>query len=289
MAQAALRLPANVPGDFFVDSSCIDCDACRQIAPEVFHQAGDQSAVHHQPRTAEELLAAQKALIACPTASIGSLARHDMTAALAAFPAPVAENVFSCGYTAESSFGAFSYLIVRASGNVMVDSPRFAMPLVRNIEARGGVATLLLTHRDDVADHRKFHDRFGCRRVLHRDDVTADTAAVEWQPVGRDPVRVDEDLMMVPVPGHTRGHSVYLYEDRFLFSGDHLAWDEQRNRLYAFRGACWYSWEEQIKSMERLLHHRFEWVLPGHGRPVHLPADRMRQELVKCIAWMKRR
>lgn len=288
MAQAALRLPANVPGDFFVDSSCIDCDACRQIAPTVFHQAGDQSAVYHQPATAGEVLAAQKALIACPTASIGTVARHDMTAALAAFPAPVAENVFFCGYTAESSFGAFSYLIVRRSGNVMVDSPRFAMPLVRNIAARGGVATLLLTHRDDVADHRKFHERFDCRRVLHRDDVTAGTASVEFQPAGRDPIRIDEDLVMLPVPGHTRGHAVYLYQDRFLFSGDHLAWDERRNRLYAFRGACWYSWDEQIESMERLLDYRFEWVLPGHGRPVHLPADQMHEELGKCVAWMKR-
>jgi len=288
MAQAALRLPANVPGDFFVDASCIDCDACRQIAPAVFHQAGDQSVVHHQPATAAELLAAQKALIACPTASIGSVSRQDMTAALAAYPALVAENVYFCGYTAESSFGAFSYLVVRERGNLMVDSPRFTMPLVRNIEARSGVHTLLLTHRDDVADHEKFHHRFGCRRVLHRDDVTRGTSGVEWQPQGGDAVSIDDEVVMIPVPGHTRGHAVYLYDQRFLFSGDHLAWDERRERLYAFRGACWYSWEEQILSMEKLLDYRFEWVLPGHGRPIHLPAGEMHHQLVKCIAWMKR-
>ncbi len=45
VAQVALKLPANVPGDFFVDSSCIDCDACRIFAPSVFSDAGDQSAV----------------------------------------------------------------------------------------------------------------------------------------------------------------------------------------------------------------------------------------------------
>ncbi len=51
----------------------------------------------------------------------------------------------------------------------------------------------------------------------------------------------------------------------------------------------WYSWEEQIRSMERLLDYRFERVLPGHGRPVNLPSNEMRASLERCIDWMKRR
>ncbi|MGZ4810221.1 MAG: ferredoxin, partial [Thermoanaerobaculia bacterium] len=77
MAQVALKLPENVPGDFFVDSSCIDCDACRQIAPTVFRDENDQSVVFHQPGDDQERLAAQKALISCPTASIGTVVRQD--------------------------------------------------------------------------------------------------------------------------------------------------------------------------------------------------------------------
>ena len=110
MAQVALKLPDNVPGDFFVDPSCIDCDACRIFAPSVFSDAGDQSAVFHQPETPEELLAAQRALISCPTASIGS-AKHDMRAAVASLPERVADDVYRCGYTSESSFGAISYYL----------------------------------------------------------------------------------------------------------------------------------------------------------------------------------
>lgn len=289
MAQRALRIPENVPGDFFVDSSCIDCDACRQIAPAVFRDAGSQSAVHHQPANGEELLAAQKALIACPTASIGSAAKHDMKRALASFPELVGEDVYRCGYTSESSFGAFSYLIRRHRGNVLVDSPRFTGPLVKRLEELGGVHRMLLTHQDDVADHDKFHDRFGCERVLHRDDVRSRTAAVESKPSGNNPITLDGDLVMIPTPGHTKGHSVFLYRDQFLFTGDHLAWDPDDERLIAFRGACWYSWTEQVKSMERLLDYSFEWVLPGHGRPVHLTAARMHHELERCVSWMKSR
>jgi glyoxylase-like metal-dependent hydrolase (beta-lactamase superfamily II)/ferredoxin len=287
MAQLALRIEENVGGDFYVDSTCIDCDACRQIAPSVFHDIGEQSAVFHQPSTDEELLAAQKALLACPTSSIGSVQQHDMTAALASYPELVEEDVYRCGFTSESSFGAFSYLIRTDSGNILIDSPRFAGPLVKNIDAMGGARRMLLTHQDDVADHEKFHQRFGCERLLHRADVHARTSMIEVQPEGNDPVELEPGLLMIPTPGHTRGHAVFLWRETFLFTGDHLAWSESRGHLYAFRGACWYSWSEQIRSMERLLDYRFEWVLPGHGRPVHLPADEMERSLERCVHWMR--
>src|ERR1041385_229534 len=109
MAQLRLALPDNVPGDFFVDSSCIDCDACRIFAPSVFSDEGDQSSVFHQPETDDERLAAEKALISCPTASIGTNSKHDMRAALAGLPELVTEDVYRCGYTSENSFGAVAY------------------------------------------------------------------------------------------------------------------------------------------------------------------------------------
>ncbi len=286
MADPRRRLPANVAGDFFVDATCIDCDACRQIAPATFRAAEGQSAVWHQPETAAERHRAAMALVACPTGSIGG-SGFDRAAVLEAFPAPVADEVFVNGFTSESSFGAFSYLVRRPDGNVMIDVPRFARPLVRNLERTGGIAEILLTHRDDVADHAAYAAHFGAGRVLHAADVTSSTRAVERQPAGSDAVDLGRDLRMIPTPGHTRGHAVYLYRDTFLFTGEHLAWSPRRGHLYAFRDACWYSWDEQIASMERLLEYGFEWVLPGHGRPVHLPPEEMRRSLERCIEWMK--
>jgi hypothetical protein len=58
---------------------------------------------------------------------------------------------------------------------------------------------------------------------------------------------------------------VLLYRKKFLFTGDHLAWSPNRQTLIGFRSACWYSWTEQIKSMEKLLDYEFEWVLPVTG------------------------
>jgi glyoxylase-like metal-dependent hydrolase (beta-lactamase superfamily II)/ferredoxin len=289
MANTARRLSENVPGDFYVDSTCIDCDACRQIAPAIFRDHGDQSSVYRQPETEDETRLALMSLVACPTASIGTTRKYDVRVGVEAFPAHVAENVYFCGFTSEASFGAWSYLVVRPAedgGNLLVDSPRFTRPLVKKIADLGGVATMFLTHRDDVADHARFALEFGCERVMHADDGAA-RLGVEQVIEGEGEVRLDQDLRVLPVPGHTRGHMVLLYRDKFLFTGDHLAWSPSRETLTAFRTACWYSWKEQTRSMGRLLDYSFEWVLPGHGRIHQDTAAGMRSHLLRCLEWMK--
>lgn len=288
MAHLTQRRPENVSGDFYVDQTCIDCDTCRWMAPEVFHAAGDQSAVFHQPVTEQERLRAMQALLSCPTASIGTVEKpRDIQAAQVSFPISIADNVYHCGYHAESSFGAASYLIVRPDGNILVDSPRFAPPLVKQLEALGGVRHLYLTHRDDVADHAKFHQHFGCDRILHSLEISAQTRDVEIQLSGFDPVQWAADLLIIPVPGHTKGHTVLLYNQKFLFTGDHLAWSDDRQHLIAFRNACWYSWTELIQSMHKLTAYSFEWVLPGHGHRYHADAETMHKSLQQCLHWME--
>jgi len=289
MANAAERLPDNAPGDFYVDRTCIDCDTCRRIAPEVFEEGRGHSFVRAQPSDEAARRRALMALVACPTSSIGTVSRTNASAGAAAFPETVDGNVSFCGFTAESSFGAWSYFVERPEGNVLVDSPRAAGPLLNALADRGGVRTLFLTHRDDVADHAAFHARFGCERVLHEDDVTAATRGIERRIAGADPVALADDLLVIPTPGHTRGHAVLLHRNKYLFTGDHLAWSRRRGRLVAFRDACWYSWDEQIRSMERLLDFSFEWVLPGHGgwHRAESPAA-MRSEVERCVSAMRR-
>jgi glyoxylase-like metal-dependent hydrolase (beta-lactamase superfamily II)/ferredoxin len=290
MAQIARRLPQNVDGEFFVDSSCIDCDACRQIAPSIFRDHGAQSSVCRQPDGPDELHRAAMALVACPTASIGTRSRLNVRSAVDAFPERLFDDVFFCGFTAEASFGAWAYLIVRPperGGNVLVDSPRFAAPLVRRIERLGGIRLMVLSHRDDIADHRRFAAHFGCTRVMHEADG-ASRLGIERVTRGEAEVRLDEELLVVPTPGHTRGHQVLLYGEQALFTGDHLAWSPARETLVAFRDVCWYSWPEQIRSMERLRQYRFSWVLPGHGRMHRAPVEEMQRHLEGCIAWMHR-
>src|SRR5205807_2244861 len=72
MADLKRRLAANTEGSWFVDETCINCDACRQYAPDVFAEVGDYSVVQHQPQTADQIWRAELALLACPVGSIGA-------------------------------------------------------------------------------------------------------------------------------------------------------------------------------------------------------------------------
>lgn len=303
MAHIKDRRVQNAAGDFYVDSSCIDCDTCRWLAPEIYSRAEAQSAVHHQPQTEHERVAALAALLACPTGSIGTQEKPtDIRSVQQQFPLRIEDNVFYCGYHSKKSFGAASYFIQRplasdssgehsAGGNILIDSPRFTPPLVKQLEALGGVRYMYLTHRDDVADHQKFHDHFGCDRILHVDDITSGTQSVEIQPSGDEPFALDDDLLIIPQPGHSAGHTVLLYKGKYLFTGDHLAWSARLEQLYAFRNFCWHSWPRQIESMKKLAdytdRYQFEWVLPGHGRRFHSSAAAMRDRMSQCIQWME--
>jgi ferredoxin len=73
MANFRDRVPENIPGKFYVDLQCIDCNLCVKAAPSIFHRikARGWSAVYHQPVTEEEQRLAFKTLEACPTEAIG--------------------------------------------------------------------------------------------------------------------------------------------------------------------------------------------------------------------------
>jgi glyoxylase-like metal-dependent hydrolase (beta-lactamase superfamily II)/ferredoxin len=270
---------------FSVNEDCIDCEACMWIAPKTFAEAGSAAYVYTQPSTSAETHRALLALVACPVAAIRTDEPHDVKAAGSAFPDLLAPGVYHCGYHAESSFGAASYLIQRTGGNVLVDSPRFVKPLVRRIEELGGISNIFLTHKDDLADYEKFRDHFGAKVIIHADDARGADADLLIQGPGDH--QLAGDLVIIPVPGHTRGSACLLFRDEVLFSGDHLAYDGELGHLYAFRGACWYDWKTQIHSMEKLREHNFDRVLPGHGFPHHASKPEMKESLERCIAWMK--
>ncbi len=288
MANFKKRVPENIPGDFFVDSTCIDCDACRQIAPSVFGEAAETSFVKAQPSGSTDRRQALQALLSCPTGSIGCVSGDDVKSAMNDFPLAVEEPVYYCGYNSPDSYGGNSYFVRHAAGNWLIDSPKFVAPLVQRFEALGGVAHLFLTHRDDVADAERFAKHFGSRRIIHREELSSQPEA-EVVLEGDGPWELAPDFLAIATPGHTKGHCVLLFQNRFLFTGDHLDWDRTKQNLAASENYCWYSWPQQLESMRRLADVRFEWVLPGHGQKVHLPAVQMRDEMLRLVEWMSRR
>lgn len=74
MADREDKNPLNVTGNFYNDLSCIDCDLCREIAPNVFRRDDDEglSFVYNQPKTQEDLEFSMEAMESCPTETIGN-------------------------------------------------------------------------------------------------------------------------------------------------------------------------------------------------------------------------
>src|SRR2546422_9536722 len=126
MADVAKRLSTNIGGNFFVDTTCINCDTCRQLAPKSFVENGEDSSVYRQPETESERYQAYQALLACPVGSIGALGpdKAVMRAATDSFPMLIENNVCYNGFNSEKSFGANSYFIRHPDGNWLVDAPR---------------------------------------------------------------------------------------------------------------------------------------------------------------------
>src|SRR5207244_13486149 len=106
------------------------------------------------------------AILSCVAGSIGTRSKIDINKATLSYPVLIEENVYFCGFASPNSYGAASYLILRSDGNIMIDSPRFARTLVRRLEELGGISLMIFSHRDDVADHEKFHQHFGCRGMI---------------------------------------------------------------------------------------------------------------------------
>ncbi|MGE0887538.1 MAG: ferredoxin [Blastocatellales bacterium] len=73
MADQITRLPENVNGAFYVDSRCVDCEVCRDIAPDNFKRivARRYLIVYQQPVNAEQESLCREAMECCPVEAIG--------------------------------------------------------------------------------------------------------------------------------------------------------------------------------------------------------------------------
>ena len=74
MANRDEQHPENVPGTYYVDEQCIDCDLCREEAPNNFTRQEEEgySYVFKQPENDEEMVECQTAMENCPVEAIGN-------------------------------------------------------------------------------------------------------------------------------------------------------------------------------------------------------------------------
>src|SRR3954465_1468591 len=73
MADVANKYEINNGGKYYVDNQCIDCDLCRETAPDNFkrNDDGGYSFVYKQPENDEEEARCKEAKEGCPVEAIG--------------------------------------------------------------------------------------------------------------------------------------------------------------------------------------------------------------------------
>ena len=313
----------NIAPEIFGEVRARGTDGVGPTPQEGTWEPGAFTGVISQPSTQDEYDAARTAAAACGFGAIRLGKPHvkrnsgDRKPIWGAWPRRLDKNVWALGQPSKSNYGAFAYFIEHPNGGVLVDLPRPNDELFEWLDAHGGVRTIFLTHKDHVQHHADYAARFpGARRVLGRDDVnrfqtpfTDKTTDVEVTiPSDRGPCTLDgspvdpsaisqHTLVVLPQPGHTPGGLCLLYDQRVLFTGDHLAYSTSHGHLIGHRLQCWEDWERQTDSIERLAawaragHLSFRWVLPGHGEWTRLdgPADApaTTAELERTVAWMR--
>ncbi|MYD66160.1 MAG: MBL fold metallo-hydrolase [Chloroflexi bacterium] len=277
MTTPAETNPLDVEGAWSIDTRCIGCDVARHWAPDLVGQDDDGlSFIARQPETAEEQAQLWRAAVACPTQSIRN--RNARRPDEPPFPFELAPGVLALGHNSRKSFGGHSYLAVRDDGNVLFDSPRFERALVERVAELGGVAHILLSHRDDVADYARWADRFGARVWIHAADADAAPKATDIIE-GSDPTTIAPGVVALLAPGHTEGHLVFHLDERLLFTGDTLHWNHRRGELDVTPIQTWFGWEALAETMDMLAGLRVEWVFAGHGSWRHMGFDAYAAEM----------
>ena len=283
---------APASDEFRINGRCIDCGTCWTFDPDHFASGAGTAVEAHQPVGEASQRQALLALQACPVAAIETSRTLQRTTPADGFPCWIcshaAGEVFYCGWASQRSFGARSWLIQRADGNVMVDVPRWSAPLARRIEEMGGLAQIVLTHRDDVADHQRWAQAFACERWIHLGDADAAPSA-EQVLEGQEPLELAPQIELLPTPGHTPGSLCLLLGDqrRVLFSGDHVWWNRDQNVLVCSERYCWWDFNVQIRSLQRLQRLDVAWLLTGHGHRQHFQPGAWTEAMKQTLTWIQ--
>ena len=269
--------PSNAAGPWFVDTRCIRCDAARNWAPDLIGMDTEgRSFLITQPVGVEQEAELWRAAAACPTKSIGN--RDQLQEPAGIFPYRMTHGVFALGNNAISSFAAHSFLVTRPDGNLMIDSPRFNRPLAESIDALGGIAHVLLTHRDDVADADRWAERYDARVWIGETDADAAPYATDLTGVESLTV-ISPGAVSIPAPGHTQGHVLYHVDDRVLFTGDTLHWNHRRGEFDVFPKQTFFSWATLADTMDLIAALKVEWMFAGHGMWHEVSAEEWERQM----------
>jgi glyoxylase-like metal-dependent hydrolase (beta-lactamase superfamily II) len=180
------------------------------------------------------------------------------------------------------TFGGTAYLIVETSqnishnvsqsiaqiptGNILIDCPSWGEQTQTFLEQNGGVAWLVLTHRQGMSSAAvSIQKQFGCQ-VLVQEQEAYLLPEVEVTTFS-DSIIIPPNTQVLWTPGYSPGSAcVYYQPSGVLFTGRHLLPDVSGNPQ-PLRMAKTFHWPRQLKQVQQILE-RFDdaslqYLCPG--------------------------
>jgi glyoxylase-like metal-dependent hydrolase (beta-lactamase superfamily II) len=166
-----------------------------------------------------------------------------------------------------------AFLLRRDPGNLLVYGAGTLAADTHEVEGVGGVSRRYLNHRHEAAFVGNKHDRIsGAPLFCHENERRSVSERLEVTGTFSERHLVGDDFEVIPIPGHTRGATAYLWETgehRCLFTGD---------TVY-LRGGEWVAAvlpssdrETYVESLELIRELDFDVLVPwvaSAGEPYH--------------------
>ncbi|WP_287130272.1 hypothetical protein [Candidatus Cyanaurora vandensis] len=154
--------------------------------------------------------------------------------------------------------GGSSYLIVRAEGNLLIDTPAWHEEHQAALVALGGVTHWIFTHRGGIGEVVPWLKVMQPAMAIHEQEAYLVNGPVAFAFGG------DCDwagVQLIWTPGHSPGSTCVLWQD-ILFTGRHLLPDSQ-GRPRPLQLAKTFHWPRQLRSVAKLLTVPFNRICPG--------------------------
>jgi len=193
----------------------------------------------------------------------------------------ITSNIFHVGLIKEAGNGN-SYFVKGdgSSANWLINSPEPTAELLEQLQQLGGVDYIFGTHRDVVCHVDAMAKHFNAKRIINKLDIEALPDAEIVLVGDQEQILADDaNFLAVPAPGHTEGHCMLLYADRFLFSGD--AMEVSGDELIVGPAEwTWQSAELNIESVRRLASMTLSCLLPDHGESLQLDSAALKTRIL---------
>ena len=176
-----------------------------------------------------------------------------------------------------------AFLLQRERGNLLVYRSEMLEQDAEEINAVGGISGQYLNHRHEASPACDWvANTFGAPLHVHEEEAPTVSETCNVAATFSERHRLDDDLEVIPTPGHTSGATTFLWDTgrhRCLFTGDTIFFPRDEWVAVVLDGVS--DRESYIESLELIRTLGFDLLVPGiaaAGQPYYAYVEKREAE-----------